>query len=174
MANNIPGTVYLSEFDEKWTKIYLNDEIEKQLAVLPRRAIATQALQNSLAVVMENVTAAFYLLNEYAPEHLIIASDNAGDLAEKVINAGSVFLGHFAPESAGDYASGTNHTLPTNGFAKAYSGVSLDSFFKKITFQQINKEGIKNIGNAVEIMAIAEGLDAHKNAVTVRLNEIKN
>lgn len=152
----------------------VQDEIEKQLSVLPRKSIAAQALQNSLAVVMENVVAAFELLNEYAPEHLIIASDNAEDLAEKVINAGSVFLGHYSPESVGDYASGTNHTLPTNGYAKAYSGVSLDSFVKKITFQQINKAGIENIGKAVEIMAAAEGLTAHKNAVSIRLNEINN
>ena len=152
----------------------VNDEIEKQLSVLPRKAIAVQALRNSLAVVMENVAAAFDLLNEYAPEHLIIASGNAEDLAEKVVNAGSVFLGNYSPESAGDYASGTNHTLPTNGYAKAYSGVSLDSFVKKITFQQISKAGIKNIGKAVEKMADAEGLAAHKNAVSIRLNEINN
>ena len=152
----------------------VRNEIEKQLAVLPRKAIAAQVLQNSIAVVMENIASAFDLLNEYAPEHLIIASDHAEALAEKVINAGSIFLGHYSPESAGDYASGTNHTLPTNGYAKAYSGVSLDSFVKKITFQQINKEGIKNIGKAVETMAAAEGLAAHKNAVSLRLNEINN
>ncbi len=103
------------------------------------------------------------------PEHLIIASDNANSLSEKVVNAGSVFLGHYSPESVGDYASGTNHTLPTNGYAKAYSGVSLDSFVKKITFQQVRKEGLNEIGNAVEQMAAAEGLDAHKNAVTIRM-----
>ena len=149
-------------------------EIEKQLTVLPRKEIAIQALQNSVAIVIENSTTAFDLLNEYAPEHLIIATDDAEVFAENVINSGSVFLGHYSPESAGDYASGTNHTLPTNGYAKAYSGVSLDSFVKKITFQQITKTGIKNIGNAVETMAAAEGLDAHKNAIAVRLNEIKN
>jgi histidinol dehydrogenase len=109
------------------------------------------------------------LLNEYAAEHLIIASDNALELSEKVINAGSVFLGHYSPESVGDYASGTNHTLPTNGYAKAYSGVSLDSFVRKITFQQVSKKGIENIGPSVEMMAAAEGLDAHKNAVSIRL-----
>jgi histidinol dehydrogenase len=152
----------------------VQQEIEKQLAVLQRRAIAAQALQNSIAVVMQNDAVAFDLLNEYAPEHLIIATNNAEKLAEKVINAGSVFLGHYSPESAGDYASGTNHTLPTNGYAKAYSGVSLDSFVKKITFQQISKAGIKNIGKAVETMAEAEGLTAHKNAVSIRLNEINN
>ena len=147
-------------------------EIEKQLSILPRRIIAAEALQNSLAVVMENVAVAFELLNEYAPEHLIIASDYAEGLAEKVINAGSVFLGHYSPESAGDYASGTNHTLPTNGYAKAYSGVSLDSFIKKITFQHLSKEGINNIGKVVETMAEAEGLGAHRSAVSIRLNEI--
>lgn len=149
-------------------------EIEKQVALLPREAIALQSLQNSLAIVMENTATAFELLNEYAPEHLIIATDNAEMLAENVINAGSVFLGNYTPESAGDYASGTNHTLPTNGYAKAYSGVSLDSFVKKITFQQVSKEGIAKIGNAVETMASAEGLEAHKNAVTIRLKEINN
>ncbi len=152
----------------------VQDEIEKQLSVLPRKAIAAQALQNSLFVVMENTDAALGLLNEYAPEHLIVASDAAVDLAGNIINAGSVFLGHYTPESAGDYASGTNHTLPTNGYAKAYSGVSLDSFVKKITFQQITKAGIQNIGKAVETMANAEGLTAHKNAVSIRLNEINN
>jgi histidinol dehydrogenase len=152
----------------------VQDEIEKQLSVLPRSAIAAQALQNSLAVVMENVAAAFDLLNEYAPEHLIIASQNAEELAENIVNAGSVFLGNYSPESAGDYASGTNHTLPTNGHAKAYSGVSLDSFVKKITFQQITEAGIQNIGKAVETMADAEGLMAHKNAVSIRLHEINN
>jgi histidinol dehydrogenase len=145
-------------------------EIEKQLDLLSRKDIAAKALEYSRLIVMENVDAAFDLLNEYAAEHLIIASDNAAALAEKVVNAGSVFLGHYSPESAGDYASGTNHTLPTNGYAKAYSGVSLDSFVKKITFQQLTKEGIETIGNAVETMAAAEGLDAHKNAVTVRRN----
>jgi len=149
-------------------------EIERQLELLPRKEIATAALLNSLAVVMEQEAVAFELLNEYAPEHLIIATDDAAVLAENVTNAGSVFLGHYAPESAGDYASGTNHTLPTNGYAKAYSGVSLDSFVKKITFQQISKEGINNIGNAVEAMAAAEGLEAHKNAVTIRLKEINS
>ncbi len=152
----------------------VQDEIEKQLSALPRKAIAAQALQNSLSIVLENVADAFDLLNEYAPEHLIIASDKAEEFTEKIINAGSVFLGHYSPESAGDYASGTNHTLPTNGNAKAYSGVSLDSFVKKITFQQISKAGIQNIGKAVETMAAAEGLAAHKNAVSIRLNEINN
>ena len=147
----------------------VNAEIEKQISILPRKETAALALQNSVSIVMENIDEAFELLNEYAPEHLIIASDAAEQLAEKVINAGSVFLGHYSPESAGDYASGTNHTLPTNGYAKSYSGVSLDSFVKKITFQQISKTGIQNIGTAVETMAAAEGLDAHRNAVSIRL-----
>ena len=144
-------------------------EIDKQVATLSRKEIALKALQNTRLIVMEDADAAFDLLNDYAAEHLIIASDYALQLAEKVINAGSVFLGHYSPESVGDYASGTNHTLPTNGYAKAYSGVSLDSFVKKVTFQQLSKKGIENIGNAVEIMATAEGLDAHKNAVSIRL-----
>ncbi len=143
--------------------------IQKQLQELPRKDIAAKALEHSRFIVMENADTAFELLNEYAAEHLIIASDNAAILAEKVINAGSVFLGHYSPESAGDYASGTNHTLPTNGYAKAYSGVSLDSFVKKITFQQLSKEGLNNIGTAIEAMAAAEGLEAHKNAVTIRV-----
>jgi len=147
--------------------------ITQQLAQLSRKEIAAKALENSRFIVMENTVAAFSLLNEYAAEHLIIASDNAEVLAEYVENAGSVFIGHYSPESVGDYASGTNHTLPTNGYAKAYSGVSLDSFVKKVTFQQLSKEGIQNIGSAVELMAAAEGLDAHKNAVSIRLGNIK-
>jgi histidinol dehydrogenase len=144
-------------------------ELDSQLQQLPRKEFAAQALAASRLIVMDDTGAAFDLLNEYAPEHLIIASDNAAALCELVVNAGSVFLGHYAPESAGDYASGTNHTLPTNGYAKAYSGVSLDSFVKKITFQQLSADGLKKIGNAVEVMAAAEGLDAHKNAVSIRL-----
>ena len=116
---------------------------------------------------------AIEMANEYAPEHLIIETKDYMDLAEKVVNAGSVFLGAYTPESAGDYASGTNHTLPTNGYAKAYSGVSLDSFIRKITFQEISREGIQNIGPAIEVMASNEHLDAHKNAVSVRLNSLK-
>lgn len=146
--------------------------IDIQVTVLPRKDIAIKALVNARFIIMENVEQAFELLNEYAAEHLIIAADDAIKLAGKVVNAGSVFLGHYSPESVGDYAAGTNHTLPTNGYAKAYSGVSLDSFVKKITFQQLTKAGIQNIGPAVEKMAAAEGLDAHKNAVTVRLASI--
>jgi histidinol dehydrogenase len=149
----------------------VQQSVEEQLNHLPRKAIAAAALANSHYVVMSDINDAFDLLNQYAPEHLIIASDNAPELAGRVINAGSVFLGHYSPESAGDYASGTNHTLPTNGYAKAYSGVSLDSFVKKITFQQLSQKGIQQIGPAVQQMAAAEGLDAHKNAVTIRLNK---
>jgi histidinol dehydrogenase len=144
-------------------------EVEKQLAELPRKDLASKALENSKAIVVKTNTEAIDLLNEYAPEHLIIACANDEALAEQVVNAGSVFLGNYSCESAGDYASGTNHTLPTNGYAKAYSGVSLDSFVKKITYQKLSKEGINNIGPAIELMAEAEGLQAHKNAVTVRL-----
>ena len=147
----------------------IQKELDLQLLLLSRKEIAKVALNNSRFIIMDNETAAFNLLNEYAAEHLIIASDNAVELCEKVINAGSVFLGHYSPESVGDYASGTNHTLPTNGYAKAYSGVSLDSFVKKITFQHLEKEGLKNIGPSVETMAAAEGLDAHKNAVSIRM-----
>ena len=150
----------------------VKNEIVKQLTELPRKDIATKALVHSRFIVIEDRDMAFEFLNDYAAEHLIIASDDADQLADKVINAGSVFLGHYSPESAGDYASGTNHTLPTNGYAKAYSGVSLDSFVRKVTFQQLDTNGIQNIGTAIEAMAAAEGLDAHKNAVTIRLNEI--
>jgi len=147
----------------------IQTELEKQLTVLPRKDLASKALENSKAILMKTNTEAINLLNEYAPEHLIIACANDEQLAEQVVNAGSVFLGNYSCESAGDYASGTNHTLPTNGYAKAYSGVSLDSFVKKITYQKLSKEGINNIGPAIELMAEAEGLQAHKNAVTVRL-----
>lgn len=144
-------------------------EIEKQLAELPRKEIAEKALQHSIAILLDNEEELIELTNEYAPEHLIIETKNYIDFVDKIINAGSVFLGHYTPESAGDYASGTNHTLPTNGHAKAYSGVNLDNFVKKITFQEISKEGIKNLGSTIEIMAENELLFAHKNAVTLRL-----
>ena len=149
-------------------------EVELQLEQLPRKEIAAASLRNSRFVLLDNIDQAFEMLNDYAAEHLIIASENANPLAERVINAGSVFLGHYSPESVGDYASGTNHTLPTNGNAKAYSGVSVDSFVKKITFQQLSKAGLQNIGTAVELMAEAEGLQAHRNAVSIRLTAIKN
>lgn len=144
-------------------------EVESQLADLPRKEFAEQALENSRAVLVRNEREALDLLNEYAAEHLILSCRHAEELADKVVNAGSVFLGHYSPESVGDYASGTNHTLPTNGWAKAYSGVSVDSFLKKITFQHLSEEGLRNIGPAVELMAEAEGLLAHKRAVSLRL-----
>jgi histidinol dehydrogenase len=146
-------------------------EIEKQLKGLPRKDIAEQVLKNSNAVVLPDSDDAIELVNEYAPEHLIIACNDAEMVANKIVNAGSVFLGNYSPESAGDYVSGTNHVLPTNGFARSYSGVSIDSFVKKITYQQITKAGLQGIGNAVEEMAAAEGLDAHKNAVSIRLRD---
>ncbi len=146
-------------------------EIQKQLTELPRKDIAIRALANSKAIVVTDDEEAMELLNEYAPEHLILACNNADEMAEKVVNAGSVFIGHYSPESAGDYASGTNHTLPTNGYAKAYSGVSVDSFVKKITYQKLSREGLEQIGKTVELMAEAEGLLAHKNAVSIRLTK---
>ena len=148
------------------------EEVERQLAELPRREIAAKSLENSKLILVKDLDEALELTNAYAPEHLIIETENYMEVAERVINAGSVFLGSLTPESAGDYASGTNHTLPTNGYAKAYSGVSLDSFIRKITFQEILPEGIKAIGPAIEEMAANEQLDAHKNAVTVRLKTL--
>lgn len=149
-------------------------EIHQQLPALPRKKIVEQSFLNRRFIVMKNTNDAFKFLNDYAPEHLIIASEKAEELAGKVQNAGSVFLGNLSPESAGDYASGTNHSLPTNGFSKTFSGVSVDSFVKKITFQEINNKGLKNIGNAIEVMAEAEGLLAHKNAVSIRLKNSKD
>ncbi|MFN5375124.1 MAG: histidinol dehydrogenase [Chitinophagaceae bacterium] len=147
----------------------VNLALETQLNELSRKEIAQKALQNSKAILVANLDEAMSISNLYAPEHLIIASNNAITYGDQVINAGSVFLGHLTPESAGDYASGTNHTLPTNGYAKAYSGVSVDSFVKKVTFQQITEEGIRNLGKTVITMAEAEGLDAHANAVKIRI-----
>jgi len=149
-------------------------ELTHQLQELPRKAIAEKALTNSLAIVLNNSSEMIELINGYAPEHLIIAMENYGEVAEKIINAGSVFLGNYTPESAGDYASGTNHTLPTNGWTRSFSGVNLDSFMKKITFQEITREGIRNLGPTIEIMATAELLEGHKNAVSLRLKEIEN
>ncbi|MDP3431713.1 MAG: histidinol dehydrogenase, partial [Bacteroidota bacterium] len=148
-------------------------ELAAQLDELPRKAIAEKAMANSQAIVLDNVDEMIELINGYAPEHLIIAMENYTEVAEKITNAGSVFLGNYTPESAGDYASGTNHTLPTNGWARSFSGVNLDSFMKKITFQEITPEGILNLGPTIEKMAAAELLDAHKNAITLRLNELK-
>ncbi len=149
-------------------------EIALQLIELSRKEIAAQALENSKAIILNNQEQAIELINAYAPEHLILAIENALQVADKIINAGSVFIGNYSPESVGDYASGTNHTLPTNGYAKAYSGVSIDSFVKKITFQQLTERGLINIAPTVIEMADAEGLQAHSNAVSVRLNWIKS
>ena len=147
-------------------------EVERQLALLPRKEIAAKALEHSKAIVVGDDDEMMEITNRYAPEHLIIETSNYMELSEKVVNAGSVFLGPLTPESAGDYASGTNHTLPTNGYAVAYSGVNLDSFCRKVTFQHIQPEGIAAIGRAVELMAEAEGLDAHKNAMSLRMKEV--
>ena len=149
-------------------------EVERQLALLPRKEIAEKSLANSKLIVVDSMTEAIELTNAYAPEHLIIETEDYLSVAARIVNAGSVFLGSLTPESAGDYASGTNHTLPTNGYAKAYSGVSLDSFIRKITFQEIKPEGLNIIGPAIELMAANEQLDAHKNAVSVRLGQLEN
>lgn len=155
----------------------LMDEVEKevqlQMEVLPRKAIAEKAIANSKLIYVENDTMALELIDEYGPEHFIICTKDEDFYVNNIGNAGSVFIGNYTPESAGDYASGTNHTLPTNGYAKNYSGVNLDSFLKSMTFQKISESGIQNIGPAIELMAEAEGLQAHKNAVTLRLNKIK-
>ena len=148
-------------------------EVETQLESLPRRDIAERAIANSKLIQVDTDEIALDLINEYGPEHYIVCVENENFYVENTLNAGSVFIGNYTPESAGDYASGTNHTLPTNGYAKQYSGVNLDSFIKSMTFQKINKEGILGIGNTIELMAEAEGLQAHKNAVTLRLNEVK-
>lgn len=147
-------------------------EIEIQIEDLPRKEYIVEALKNSMAIVFNNVMEAVNFSNVYAPEHLILAVDNPDIFADRITNAGSVFLGHFSPESVGDYASGPNHTLPTHGAARAFSGVSVDSFVKKITFQQISAKGLRNIGKTVEVMAEAEGLQGHKNAVSIRLEEL--
>lgn len=149
-------------------------EIEQQIKVLPRRNIAIKAIENSKMIVFANDEIAIDYINQYGPEHYIICMKNRDLYLERLVNAGSVFIGNFTPESAGDYASGTNHTLPTNGYSKQYSGVNLDSFLKQITFQEINQEGIKKIGPSIELMADAEGLFAHKNAVTLRLNDLNH
>lgn len=149
-------------------------EINLQILELPRIDIAKKAIANSKSIFVENNEIALELINEYGPEHFIICTNNNDYYVDNIENAGSVFIGNYTPESAGDYASGTNHTLPTNGFSKAYSGVNLDSFTKSITFQKISKKGIQNIGSAIELMAEAEGLKAHKNAVTLRLKDLES
>lgn len=169
--HGIDSQVVLVTFSEETAEAILA-EGEQQLKKLPRRGIAGEALENSPVIIFNDNASAVKLINRYAPEHLIIATKDADDFAEKIINAGSVFIGNFTPESVGDYASGTNHTLPTNGFAKNYSGVNLDAFSKKITYQKLTEEGLKNLGSTVELMAEAEQLEGHKNAVTIRLNNI--
>jgi histidinol dehydrogenase len=148
-------------------------EVYLQLARLPRRDIARKSIDNSKLIFCNDMDTSLDLINTYGPEHFIICTENNDFYVNGIINAGSVFIGDYSPESAGDYATGTNHTLPTNGFSKAYSGVNLDSFMKSITFQEISKQGLINIGETIEIMAEAEGLEAHKNAVTMRLNDLK-
>lgn len=152
--------------------VRVSEEIDRQLAVLPRRDIAARSLENSLCIIAHDGSEAMEISNAYAPEHLVIATEDYDVLTDKVVNAGSVFLGKYACESAGDYASGTNHTLPTHGYAMAYNGVNLDSYIRKITFQHITPEGVMSIGRAVEVMAENEQLEAHKNAMTVRLRNI--
>ncbi|MCL7987500.1 histidinol dehydrogenase [Sphingobacterium sp. lm-10] len=152
----------------------VNQALEQQLADLPRAAIAKKALENSYAICADDITAALAFSNKYAPEHLIIQSDQWKRMVSGVLNAGSVFLGHLTPESVGDYASGTNHTLPTSGYARSYSGVSVDSFVKKITFQQLSSDGLRQIGSTVETLAELEGLQAHKNAVSIRLKDLES
>ena len=147
----------------------VQDEVEQQLSRLPRKEIATQAIEHSKIILVRDRDEMMHITNQYAPEHLIIETEDYNELAERVVNAGSVFLGHLTPESAGDYASGTNHTLPTNGYAVAYNGVNLDSYQRKVTFQELTPEGIDTIGRAVELMAASEQLDAHRNAMTLRI-----
>ncbi|RYF94080.1 MAG: histidinol dehydrogenase, partial [Chitinophagaceae bacterium] len=146
----------------------VNTELAVQLAQLPRKTVATESLAHSKIILLQNLEDAIAFVNEYAAEHLIIASAEDEEIAGKIVNAGSVFLGHYSPESAGDYASGTNHTLPTNGYARVYSGVSIDSFVKKITYQKLSQQGLQNIGGFVETMAMAEGLYGHARAVSIR------
>jgi len=168
--HGIDSQVILVSDSEK-TITQVLEELLIQLEQLPRKEIAIKSLKKSKAILVKNKQEAIKLLNEYAPEHLILSCKNANAISKQITNAGSVFIGNYSPESAGDYASGTNHTLPTNGYAKAYSGVSLDGFVKKITFQELSKEGLQKLGKAVEIMAEAEGLFAHKNAIAIRIKK---
>ncbi len=161
------SVIFLTETEKLVSKV--KEELTKQLANLPRREFAEKALMNSKIILVNNQEEAIEILNEYGAEHLILACEEAEEMAEKIMNAGSIFLGNYTPESAGDYASGTNHTLPTNGFAKMYSGVNLDSFIKKITLQKISKEGLEDLGEAIIQMAEAESLKAHANAIKIRL-----
>jgi histidinol dehydrogenase len=166
--HGIDSQVVLVTLSEKMAAA-VAESVEVQLATLPRREMAAKALSHSVTVILKDRAKAIELINHYAPEHLILSVDNAGEMGEQIINAGSVFLGHYTPESVGDYASGTNHTLPTDGYARSYSGVSLDSFIKKITFQELSREGLQGLGPAVQRMAEAEELMAHARAVAVRL-----
>ena len=150
----------------------MQDEIDRQLPLLPRADIARCSLENSKMILVRDLDEALALTNDYAPEHLVVALKNYEAVKDRIVHVGSVFLGNWSCESAGDYASGTNHTLPTKGYAKAYGGLCLDSFMRKITFQELSPEGIRRIGPAVECMAAAEHLDAHRNAMTVRLNHL--
>lgn len=168
-AEHGPDSQVLLISDSREILERVQEELDRQLADLPRKEIAALALENSKLILLENQNDIMDMVNAYAPEHLIIMTGNFQELADKVVNAGSVFLGEYSPESAGDYASGTNHTLPTNGWAHSYSGVNMDSFYKKITFQEISKYGLHNIGNAIITLAEAEQLRAHANAVTLRL-----
>ena len=170
--HGVDSQVIMVSTSEKMLEL-VSDEVEKQLDELTRKTIAQQAIENSKLILVETEETALELINEYGPEHFIVCSENEDYFVDNIMNAGSVFIGNYAPESAGDYASGTNHTLPTNGYAKQYSGVNLDSFMKQITYQKVSEEGIKNIGPAIELMAEAEGLQAHKNAVTLRLKSLK-
>ncbi len=171
-AEHGPDSQVLLVSTSKKVVANVEEALAAQLALLPRKDIAQQALDNSTAIVVEDMDRAIFIVNSYAAEHLILACNNDEIIAEKITNAGSVFLGNYSPESVGDYASGTNHTLPTSGYARAYSGVSVDSFVKKVTFQKLTPAGLQAIGAAVETMAAAEGLDAHKNAITIRLQSL--
>lgn len=171
-AEHGPDSQVVLLSDNKKVLHAVNTSLQEQLEKLPRKEIAEKALQNSRSILLESINECIIFSNRYAPEHLILAFCNAEEKIEKIQSAGSVFLGNYSCESVGDYASGTNHTLPTNGFARSYSGVSLDSFVKKITFQSVSEVGLKHIGTAVELMAEAEQLMAHKNAVTIRLRKI--
>jgi histidinol dehydrogenase len=171
-AEHGPDSQVLLVSTSKKVVANVEEALAAQLALLPRKDIAQKALDNSTAIVVEDMDRAIFIVNSYAAEHLILACNNDEVIAEKITNAGSVFLGNYSPESVGDYASGTNHTLPTSGYARAYSGVSVDSFVKKVTFQKLTPAGLQAIGAAVETMAAAEGLDAHKNAITIRLQSL--
>ncbi len=170
--HNPDSQVILATAEEKVITM-VSEELQKQIDELPKKELARQSLQNSRILLMRNMTDIIDIINSYAPEHLIISARHAGRIAEQITNAGSVFIGNYSPESAGDYMSGTNHTLPTNGYAKAYNGLNLDDYVRKITFQKVSRRGLKKIGPATKIMAEAEELVAHRNAVDIRLKKIK-